>query len=627
MTVVALEQPEDQGPPSVESRADHRRGRLHVLLGVAPGVGKTHAMLAEGQRLAGQGRCVVVGLAETHGRAATEAMLASLTRVPPRRVAYRGSTFDELDVDAVLAVDPSAALVDELAHTCMPGSRHAKRWEDVDELLAAGVDVVTTLNVQHIDSLNDAIERITGVPQRETVPDEVVAGADRVDLVGATPEQLRARIERGEVMGGSSRAALAGFYSADHLRQMGQAGVDWLADHGLLDAAGREGAALSGGYSEGVVVALTGAPEAEHVLRRAAHIASSTRGSLTGIYVRVPSDTVESAPPWLAGQQRLLSELGGRYVELAGIDVASAVLEFARSEGARQLVLGATRRSRLEELLHGSVINKAIRSAGPIEVHVVPPLRPPTRARRPPESGRRPRVLLPAPRRMAAWALAVVLPVVITVGLVPLRSSLELAGVLLCNLLAVVGVALLGGFRPAVLATGVAFVASDFFYAPPFYSLRVGRWVDLIALVTFVVVAGAVGALVDLLTRQGLRVARTTAEGENLARLAAGAIVGAARPVEELGALRQAFDLDGVALLRREGGRWRVDAAAGQSSGDTPEAYTESVEIAPGVVLALSAAGLGEPDAALLRSFLDQIRSARERTALDSFGDVTPEPS
>jgi len=586
-------------------------------------------MLAEGLRLAGEGRSVVVGLVETHGRAATEAMLSSLTRVPVRRVPYRGSTFDELDVDAVLACAPSVVLVDELAHTCVPGSRHAKRWEDVDELLTAGIDVVSTLNVQHIDSLNDPVERITGVPQRETVPDPVVAGADRVDFVGATPEELRARIEHNEVMGRSSQAALTGFYSIDHLHRLRQVGVDWLADHGLLgEAVGRDDAAGAGGYPEGVVVALTGAPEAEHVLRRAAQIASSTRDSLIGIYVRVPSDSVESAPPWLAAQQRLLSEVGGHYVELAGIDVASVVLEFARSQGARQLVLGATRRSRLEGLLHGSVINKAIRSAGPIEVHVVPPLRPSTREPRTPEAARRPRrVLLPAPRRAAAWALAVGLPIVITVGLVPVRASLELAGVLLCNLLAVIGVALLGGIRPAVLATGVAFVASDFFYAPPFYSLRVGRWVDLIALITFVVVAAAVGALVDLLTRQGLRVARTSAEGENLARLAAGAIVGAVRPVEELGALRQAFDLDGVALLRREGDQWRVDAAVGQASGETPGAFTESVEIAPGLVLAVAVGRLGEPDASLLRAFLDQIRSARERTALDSFGTGTPGPS
>lgn len=607
--------PVAEGPP-------YRRGRLHVFLGLAPGAGKTYAMLTEGRRLADEGRAVVVGLAETHGRAATESMLGQLTRVRTRQVAYRGSTFEELDVDAVLACAPSVVLVDELAHSCVPGSRHAKRWEDVDEILASGVDVVTTLNVQHIDSLNDSVERITGVPQRETVPDAVIAAADRVELVDVTPEQLRTRIERKELMAESSQTALAGFYSAEHLSRLRQAGVGWLAGHGMLQVGSAPRPVPEPGQlSEGVVVALTGAPEAEHVLRRAAHIASTNEAPLVGVYVRVPSDTVESAPPWLAGQQRLLSELGGRYVELAGIDVASVVLEFARNEGARQLVLGATRRSRLEELLHGSVINKAIRTAGPIEVHIVPPLEEVAPGHPSPAAvtGRE-RVVLPAPRRTAAWALAIALPGVITVALVPVRPSLQLAGVLLCNLLAVVGVALLGGFRPGMLATAVAFVASDFFYAPPFYSLRVGRWVDLIALITFVVVAGAVGALVDLLTRQGLRVARTSAEGENLARLAAGAMVAPHRSVEAIAALRQAFGLDGVALLHREENRWRVDAAVGHVTGERPEDFGQSVEVAPGQVLVLSGSSVKETDAALLGSFLDQIRFARESEALEDFG-------
>jgi len=250
------------------------------------------------------------------------------------------------------------------------------------------------------------------------------------------------------------------------------------------------------------------------------------------VYVRVPSDKVGSEPSWLAGQRRLLTELGGQYGELAGVDVAMRVLDVARTEGARQLVLGATRRSRKEELLHGSVINWAIHAAGPIEVHVIP-------ARRPTQSVRRPRgdaassprrVLFPAPRRVAAWATAVLLPVIITIGLIPVRSSMQLAGALLFNLLAVVGVALLGGSRPAVLATGVAFVVSDSFFAPPFFSLRVGRLVDLIALITFVVVAASVGGHVDLLARQGVRVAQASAQAKNLLRLAANSMVSGAHP-------------------------------------------------------------------------------------------------
>jgi two-component system sensor histidine kinase KdpD len=584
-------------------------------------------MLVDGRRLADEGVTVVAGLVETHGRADTEAMLNSLERVSPRQVGYRGKKFEELDVDALVNRHPAVALVDELAHRCVPGSRHEKRWEDVEELLDAGIDVVTSLNVQHLDSLNDEVVELTGFAQEESVPDSVVAAADEIDFVDITPERLRARIARAEVVDtDAAQAALSGFFSADCLAGLRGLALGWLDEHHRLEPKLRavlKDAERPAGSRERVVVALTGAPEAEHVLRRASRIASSIDGEVIGVYVRVPSDTVGAEPSWLAGQRRLLSELGGRYTELAGIDVATVVLDFARTEGARQLVLGATRRSRREELLHGSVINNAIRAAGPIEVHVIPASRRPNHveAVKNAAPSRPPRALLPGPRRTAAWFLAVVLPVAITFGLIPVRSSLGLSGVLLCNLLAVVGVALLGGMRPAGLASGAAFVASDFFYAPPFYSLRVGRAVDLIALVTFVVVAAAVGGLVDLLTRQSVQVARASAEAENLARLAADSLVGPEQFVETLGSLRRTFDLDGVTVLDRDGDGWSVEATVGNAGLEKPEEAPFSVEIAGGRVLALAGSRLTDKEATLLRTFLDQLRFARERTLL---GTVEP---
>ena len=616
----------------MSNQTDRRsRGRLHVFLGIAPGAGKTFSMLAEGRRLADTGCDVVVGLAETHGRAETEAMLNTLERIPLRQIDYRGTQFEELDVDAVLNRHPNVALVDELAHRCVPGSRHEKRWEDVEDLLDVGIDVVTSLNVQHLDSLNDAVETLTGVAQGETVPDVVVAAAERIDFVDITPERLRARIAHTDVVGAdAAEAALGGFFSADRLAALRELGLGWLDEHDLLDPALR---ATRGDTDkaveavEHVVVALTGAPEAEHVLRRASNIARSSHGELIGVYVRVPSDKVEAEPTWLAGQRRLLSELGGRYSELAGVDVATTVLDFSRAEGARQLVLGATRRSRTEELLHGSVINKAIQSAGPIEVHVIPAGRPPKRTEHAREhAAPRPRrVLLPAPRRRAAWVMAVLLPVAITLGLVPVRSSLELAGVLLCNLLAVVGVALLGGIRPAMLATGVAFVASDFFYAPPFYSLRLERLVDLVALITFLVVAATVGGLVDLLARQGMRVAQASAQSENLARLAADSMLSSDHLSDAIGSLRRTFDLDGVSLLHREGDEWTVEAAVGNTDFKEPEAAPLSVEISTEYVLALAGSRLSDPEATLLRTFLDQLRFARERALLGAIENEVQE--
>jgi two-component system, OmpR family, sensor histidine kinase KdpD len=598
------------------------RGRLHVFLAAAPGAGKTYALLAEGRRQANSGADVVIGLAETHGRADTEAMAAELAQVPLRQVSYRGTTFSELDVDAVLARHPAVVLVDELAHACIPGSRHEKRWEDVEELLDAGIDVITSLNAQHLESLNDAAAAVTSVPEHETVPDAVVAAADQVDFLDITPERLRSRIANGVFGQDQSQAALSGFYSPEHLTGLRDLALGWLEQRDLSDRAARAAAGPATtpiGPAERMIVALTGAPEGEHVLRRAAHIAASVRAELIGVHVREPSGLIQAEPAWLAGQRRLLVELGGRYEELAGIDVATTVVDYARSEGARQLVLGATRWPRRRELLHGSVINKAIRAAGPIEVHVIPPLSPARHIESaaigaPPPRG----VALPGPRRAIAWTLAIIAPVLIAVALVPLRSSLGLAGALLVALVAVVGVALLGGWRPALLATATGILAADFAYTRPYYSFRVASAVDVVGLVTFGIVAIVVGGLVDRLTRQGVLTAKAKAEAEDLARLAADTVVSRAEPSEIVGSIRAAFDLDTVALLRREDKDWHVEACSGRSGIQSPDEADDSVEVASGSVLALAGHRLDAQEATLLRVFISELRVRRERAILDS---------
>ena len=378
-----------------------------------------------------------------------------------------------------------------------------------------------------------------------------------------------------------------------------------------------------------IVVALAGEPEGEHVLRRAGQIAAAIRAVLIGVYVHEPSGLTEAEPAWLAGQRQLLSELGGHYVELAGIDVATTLLDFARTEGARQLVLGATRRSRVQGLLHGSVINKAIRTAGSIEVSVIPPRRRVAHVSAAKVAAPSPtrRVTFPGPRRAAAWVLAVVGPLVVTIGLVPLRASLGLAGELLCALLSVVGVALLGGIRPALLATGVSFMASDFLYVAPLYSFQIARVVDLVALIAFAAVAVVVGGLVDLLTRQGVRVARADAEAANLARLAAELFAASPGLADTIGSLRSTFDLDAVAVLRRTAVGWEVEAAAGQIRLDDPERAAYSVELDRDRVLALDGTRLTDQNTPLLRAFLDQLRLARERATLQTLRDTEDPPS
>src|SRR5271166_52395 len=287
------------GGMSAGSTSSASRGRLRVYLAVAPGAGKTYAMLAEAKRLAERGVDVVVGLVETHHRADTEAMLAAAEQIPLAQTSHRGSVFAELDMDKVLARRPAVVLVDELAHTCVPGSRHEKRWEDVEELLGAGIDVITALNLQHIDSLTDAVEAVTGVAPHETVPDAVLAAADEIEFVDITPQQLRARIADTQILAsGATAQALTGFYTAERLAGLREIAMRWLQqrDHvgpAAQVALSRASAAV---VSPRVVVALTGAPEGQHVLRRAAQIATPIGAELIGVHVREPSGLVQAEP-------------------------------------------------------------------------------------------------------------------------------------------------------------------------------------------------------------------------------------------------------------------------------------------------------------------------------------------
>src|SRR5258705_273166 len=252
------------------------RGTLRLYLGAAPGVGKTFAMLGEGRRRAGRGTDVVVGIVETHDRAQTEGQLADLEVVPRRRVEYRGSTFEEMDVDAILARRPEVALVDELAHTNVPGSRNTKRWEDVEEFLEAGIHVVSTVNIQHLESLNDVVERITGIVQRETVPDEVVRRADQIELVDMAPEALRRRMAHGNIYAPEKiDSALANYFRAGNLAALRELALLWVADQvdeALESYRERHGIKEPWETRERVVVAITGAPATEALIRRAARI-------------------------------------------------------------------------------------------------------------------------------------------------------------------------------------------------------------------------------------------------------------------------------------------------------------------------------------------------------------------
>ena len=333
-------------------RAEHagtKRGVLRIYLGAAPGVGKTFAMLNEGRRRHERGTDVVVGFVETHGRARTAEQIGDLEVVPRRTLEHRGTTFEEMDVDAILRRRPEWVLVDEFAHTNVPGSRNEKRWQDVEELLHVGIHVISTVNIQHLESLNDVVERITGIKQRETVPDRVVRQADQIELVDMAPEALRRRMAHGNIYAADKvDAALGNYFRPGNLSALRELALLWVADRvddSLAEYRERHGITKPWETRERVVVALSGAPAGFQLIRRAARIAQRANGELLGVHV-IDSSGLASGPgdpggDGVAEQRKLLEELGGEYRRVTSGDIAAALVEAARAENATQIVLGA----------------------------------------------------------------------------------------------------------------------------------------------------------------------------------------------------------------------------------------------------------------------------------------------
>ena len=601
-------------------------GRLHIYLGAVPGAGKTYAMLAEGKRLAAAGADVVVALVETNGRAALDEVAAGLEIIPRRDIAYRGSRFAELDVDAVLARNPDVALVDELAHSNVPGSRRDKRWQDVDELLRAGIDVVTTLNIQHLADLHDAVERVTGARQREFVPEPVVLAADRVDFVDAEPQVVLRRLTREQPGFAGSRSPTGRrFFDPVRMEALRELALSWLGQHGL----GPRGPAQPRPAASGVpltgpvVVALAPGAPAEQVVRRAAELAASRGLPLVGVSVRDTSGIGAAVARGSTSLERMLAEFGGRYAEVGGTDIAGELARFAEREHAGVLVIGDTSHSRGRRLVHGSIARRTLRLVGSIEIYVVPPGSHRRGAAPGPDkrTAVRQRVALPPRRRLVAWVLAVLAPVALMAALSPARASIGLSGALVCALLAVVAVALVGGVGAAMLATALAVASADFFFTVPYYSLRVAHLIDVLALIVFAVVGAVIGVLVHVLTGRARQTARSQAEADQLARLVASALAEPRRPPAGLVAeLRATFDLDTVGILSRSGDGWQVLAAAGGPLPGHPDAAQFAAEIAPGRVLVMSGAALTASDIHLLRVFCAELLLARRRAQLEVLG-------
>jgi two-component system, OmpR family, sensor histidine kinase KdpD len=355
----------------------HGPGKLRIYLGAAPGVGKTYAMLAEGQRRRARGTDVVGALIETHGRRLTAAMAEGLEIVPLRTMSYRGATLTEMDLDAVLARRPQVALVDELAHTNVPGCRNAKRWQDVNELLEAGIDVITTLNIQHLESLSTVARQVTGVVQHETLPDDVARRADQIELVDMTPEALRRRMVHGNIYPPNRiEAALTHYFRPGNLTALRELALLWVADRveeGMQRYRAAHGIAAPWETRERIVVGIAGEKGDEAVIRRAARIAARTPGSdLLAVHVERDDGLTGGQDRSLDTQRALVASVGGSFQQIPGGDVPETLLRFARAENATQIVLGASLRGRVLTLLSGkSIPTRLARRAGHIDVHLV----------------------------------------------------------------------------------------------------------------------------------------------------------------------------------------------------------------------------------------------------------------
>ena len=356
-----------------------RRARLRIYIGAAPGVGKTYQILEDAHQLKKQGVDIVIGFIEPHGRAETEALIGDLERVPLRRIEYRGVTLEEMDVDEVIARRPQMAIVDELAHTNAPGSKNRKRYEDVLEILHAGIAVITAVNVQHIESLNDAIAQITGVRVREAVPDYFLRRADEVVNVDVSVDTLRTRLRQGKIYNVEKiEQALANFFRKGNLSALRELSLRQVAEdqaakaHDYREREGLEQAAIP----EKVMVCMASRGSAKKLLRTGSRIAGRLASDWYAVYVETPREEPGRIDPadhaTLMENIRLAEELGANVVKLQARRVADALIEFARREGITHVVFGQSARSRWDILLHGSVINRFLSEVRGATVQVVP---------------------------------------------------------------------------------------------------------------------------------------------------------------------------------------------------------------------------------------------------------------
>jgi two-component system sensor histidine kinase KdpD len=612
-------------------------GQLRVYFGAAPGVGKTYKMLEEGHRRLSRGTDVVIGFVETHGRQRIAALMEGLEVIPRTTATDRGTTLEEMDLLAILARRPEVALIDDLAHTNVSGSSHEKRWQDIQELLDAGITVITTLNVQHLESLNDVVYDITGIRQRETVPDAVVRQTEQIELVDMTPEALHRRLAHGNIYAPDKiDAALGNYFRVGNLTALRELALLWVAgkvDEQLDKYRADQNIGAHWETRERVVVALTGGPEGETLIRRAARIAARTKGAdLLAVHVARSDGLGGGDPAHLSRQRVLVENLGGTYHQVVGTDIADALLAFARGVNATQLVLGASRRGRWAQFLSPGVGASTTSQSGSIDVHLVTHEATAHRWRiakggaRPWRSRRRG---LSLGRRAVGFILSITALPLLTALLLAVDADVSLSTDILAFLLLVVAVALVGGLLPALLAAVGGFLILNFYFTPPVRMFTVAERENLLALFAFLVVAVSLSTVVDAAARRTREASQARAEAATLFTLA-GSVLRGSRPLPALlEQVRETFALDAVTLLERHpeavagpdlehaNEAWTVVAYVGRPICMTPADGDAEVHVDDSYTLVLSGHPLAAQDRRILEAFAAQATIALRQERLE----------
>ncbi|MFC9731663.1 DUF4118 domain-containing protein [Streptomyces roseolus] len=596
------------------------RGKFRIYLGAAPGVGKTYAMLSEAHRRVERGTDCVVAFVEHHHRPRTEVMLHGLETTPRKEIAYRDTVFTEMDVDAVLARRPAVALVDELAHTNVPGSRNRKRWQDVEELLAAGIDVISTVNIQHLESLGDVVESITGVRQQETVPDEVVRRADQIELVDMSPQALRRRMAHGNVYKPDKvDAALSNYFRPGNLTALRELALLWTADRVdeyLQEYRTEHRVSKIWGSRERIVVGLTGGPEGRTLIRRAVRLAEKgAGGEVLAVYISRSDGLTTASPKELAIQRTLVEDLGGTFHHVVGDDVPTGLLEFARGVNATQIVLGVSRRRTWQYAFGPGVSATVARDSGPdLDVHIVTHDEA-AKGRSLPTAGR---TRLGRSRSLWGWAVGLAGPVLLTLLLSSALPDVGLANDVLLFLTLTVAAALLGGLRPALASAAVGSLLLNWYFTPPLHQLTIADPRNIVALVIFVGVAISVASVVDVAARRTHQAARLRAEAETLSFLAGSVLRGETGLEALLERLRETFSMESVALLERgeDTEPWSCVTAVGHPAIDRPEDADVDMPVGDHLTLALSGRVLPAEDRRVLGAFAAQAAVVLDRQRL-----------